>query len=119
LQLSLHALLLVCMDLQSTPLAIGGARGAAVSGLPPGASAPPPRPRPSQGGGIAGGGGPGGEGEDEVYYLGIIDILQQYDLRKRGETLFKGLVYPVAGLSAVNPEAYADRFVAFLRANTD
>lgn len=44
-------------------------------------------------GGAAAGGGGGAAGAfsrgDEIYYVGIIDILQQYNLHKRGETFIK------------------------------
>jgi hypothetical protein len=51
---------------------------------------------------------------EEVYYLGIIDILQQYNLRKVGESWMKSLRYKRADISAVDPALYAQRFVAFL-----
>lgn len=88
-----------------------------MTGLPPGALVPPPGPTAADGGGIGGVEADGGA-SDEVYYLGVIDILQQYDLRKRGETLVKSLVHPVAGLSAVSPAAYAARFTAFIAAHS-
>ena len=105
---------------QATPLAIAEGGGSA-TGLPPGATQPPPHPAP--GGEDGGGGGivgveSDGRPSDEVYYLGVIDILQQYDLRKRGETLVKSFLHPVAGLSSVSPRAYAARFVAYLTDNT-
>lgn len=51
----------------------------------------------------------------EIYFAGIIDILQFYNARKWGETIMK----KAAGnsedkISCVNPEAYAERFVAFM-----
>ena len=57
---------------------------------------------------------------DEIYYLGIIDVLQQYDLRKLGETVFKSLTRPAtaAGISSVRPAVYARRFVDFLDKHT-
>ena len=60
----------------------------------------------------------GGAASDEVYFLGVIDILQQYDLRKRGETFLKSWLHPLAGLSSVPPAAYAQRFVEFIAAHT-
>jgi 1-phosphatidylinositol-4-phosphate 5-kinase len=44
--------------------------------------------------------------------LGIIDILQTWDYRKRMERLVKTLVLcqDGQGISAVNPEHYASRF---------
>jgi 1-phosphatidylinositol-4-phosphate 5-kinase len=57
-----------------------------------------------------------GKETDEIYYMGIIDILQQYDLRKLGETVFKSLTMrsKASGISAVPPGRYASRFVEFL-----
>jgi len=51
----------------------------------------------------------------EIYFCGIIDILQHYNARKWGETMMR----KVAGneesqISCVDPEKYADRFVDFL-----
>ena len=95
-----------------------GEHGLPVSGLPPGATQPPPWPSARSGGGIEARGPDGGPAE-EVYFLGIIDILQQYDLRKMGETVLKSLVHPVAGISAVGPRFYAERFVEFLTEHTE
>jgi hypothetical protein len=67
----------------------------------------------ANGGGIRGM-EPDGTPSDEIYYFGIIDILQQYDLRKMGETVFKSFYQPVAGISAVPPKRYAERFVKFI-----
>jgi 1-phosphatidylinositol-4-phosphate 5-kinase len=51
----------------------------------------------------------------EIYYGGIIDILQLYNTRKWGETVVK----KVSGnseqeISCVDPETYANRFVKFI-----
>jgi 1-phosphatidylinositol-4-phosphate 5-kinase len=59
-----------------------------------------------------------GTDADEVYYMGVIDILQQYNTRKHMETFFKGLKYDPEEISSVNPHKYARRFVAFLDANS-
>lgn len=60
--------------------------------------------------------GPQGERlyEGKIYYMGIIDILQQYDARKRVETTYRRLESR-KGLepSCVSPIEYADRFVRF------
>jgi 1-phosphatidylinositol-4-phosphate 5-kinase len=57
-----------------------------------------------------------GKETDEIYYMVIIDILQQYDLRKLGETVFKSITMrsKASGISAVPPGRYASRFVEFL-----
>jgi hypothetical protein len=51
---------------------------------------------------------------------GIIDILQQYNVKKRGETLLKVLVMRSDRheISSVEPNEYAARFVRFMEANT-
>jgi hypothetical protein len=49
-----------------------------------------------------------------VYFLGIIDILQQYNTRKIAETFFKGLRHNRKQISAVNPDFYGDRFIEFM-----
>ncbi|CAI5741969.1 unnamed protein product [Hyaloperonospora brassicae] len=46
-----------------------------------------------------------------VYFLGIIDILQQYNTRKIAETLYKGLHHNRKHISAVEPEFYGKRFM--------
>jgi 1-phosphatidylinositol-4-phosphate 5-kinase len=51
---------------------------------------------------------------DEVYYFGIIDILQQYNIRKNLETIGRSLLVGRKGISCVPPREYADRFVQFL-----
>jgi 1-phosphatidylinositol-4-phosphate 5-kinase len=56
---------------------------------------------------------------DRVYYLGIIDILQQFGLRKAGERAIRAVYQPVAGISSVSPPAYAKRFVQFIADHTD
>ncbi len=49
-----------------------------------------------------------------VYYMGIIDILCQWDSKKRLERFFKSIRYDADGISAVPPEPYADRFHNFI-----
>jgi hypothetical protein len=99
-----------------------GARGGGVTGIrDEGASravVEPPHETAEAGLGIFGIESDGVTMADEIYYLGIIDILQQYDLRKRGETMLKAIYQPVSRISAVSPEFYAKRFVEFLREHT-
>jgi len=47
-----------------------------------------------------------------VYYIGIIDVLQTWDLTKRIENWFKTKILrrDPAGLSAIPPGEYAERF---------
>ena len=62
----------------------------------------------------------GGIVGSEVYYIGIIDILQQYNFRKIGEHAYKSLLRPSRAhhISAVTPSEYAMRFVRFLEGVT-
>lgn len=59
-----------------------------------------------------------GSPSDEVYFFGIIDILQQYDLKKQGETVLKSMLHPRSGISSVSPKMYATRYLKFLDAHT-
>eukprot|EP01029_Cantina_marsupialis_P005638 TRINITY_DN1615_c0_g1_i5.p1 TRINITY_DN1615_c0_g1~~TRINITY_DN1615_c0_g1_i5.p1 ORF type:complete len:269 (+),score=83.01 TRINITY_DN1615_c0_g1_i5:314-1120(+) len=51
---------------------------------------------------------------NEIYYMGIIDILQQYDLKKRAENFYKSIRHDARKISAVKPSQYADRFMEFM-----
>lgn len=51
---------------------------------------------------------------EEIYYLGIIDCLTRYNLKKKSEHFFKSMVSPEAGISAIPPERYGARFVKFI-----
>lgn len=50
----------------------------------------------------------------EKYILGVIDILTEYNTKKKMEYCFKKLVYG-DGISAVPPDIYADRFYQFMK----
>ncbi|EPY23884.1 1-phosphatidylinositol-4-phosphate 5-kinase [Strigomonas culicis] len=50
----------------------------------------------------------------EIYYIGIIDILQRYNLRKHMETFFLGMGNGYARISCANPNDYAARFISFM-----
>ena len=52
--------------------------------------------------------------QKEVYYFGIIDILQPYNLRKRVEHALKSVIEGEEAMSCVDPDTYASRFQAFL-----
>lgn len=51
-----------------------------------------------------------------TYFFGVVDILQEYTLRKKVEHLWKTRIlrYDRRGLSAVNETAYGNRFLKFL-----
>lgn len=52
--------------------------------------------------------------EGKIYYMGVIDILQQYNARKRVETTYRKVeVRGQQEPSCVSPQDYADRFVRF------
>ncbi|GMH25075.1 hypothetical protein Nepgr_026918 [Nepenthes gracilis] len=51
---------------------------------------------------------------DVVLYLGIIDILQDYSMRKKIEHAYKSMQYDPRTISAVDPELYSRRFINFL-----
>jgi len=49
-----------------------------------------------------------------VYYLGVIDILCEYNTRKKLENIFKSIRYDSKGISAIPAKDYADRFYNFI-----
>lgn len=51
---------------------------------------------------------------DVVLYMGIIDILQEYNLRKKIEHAYKSLQFDPVTISVVEPKFYAERFINFL-----
>ncbi|KAM3340263.1 phosphatidylinositol 4-phosphate 5-kinase 9 [Capsicum galapagoense] len=52
---------------------------------------------------------------DVVLYVGIIDILQEYNLRKRIEHAYKSVLFDSISISAVEPTFYSQRFLQFIR----
>lgn len=65
---------------------------------------------------------PGNDGKEsihEVYdvvlYLGIIDILQEYNMTKKIERAYKSLQFDSISISAVDPEFYSHRFLDFIQ----
>ncbi|KPA82393.1 phosphatidylinositol-4-phosphate-5-kinase-likep ro tein [Leptomonas pyrrhocoris] len=50
----------------------------------------------------------------EIYYIGIIDILQEYNTRKRLENVVFGTMHDRKRISCVDPNDYASRFIAFM-----
>lgn len=60
----------------------------------------------------------GARGE-EIYFVGVIDILQQYNMNKRMETFLKSFVHDSNQISSVNSQFYAKRFVKFVSDHSD
>ncbi|EGC28788.1 hypothetical protein DICPUDRAFT_85137, partial [Dictyostelium purpureum] len=54
-----------------------------------------------------------------VYYLGLIDILTTYNLKKRGENALKGIFFDRTKISAVNPKDYQSRFIKYIESIFD
>jgi 1-phosphatidylinositol-4-phosphate 5-kinase len=57
-----------------------------------------------------------GSETDSVLFLGVIDLLQEWTLGKKAEAFVKSNIMnrDEDGLSAVNPERYAERFIDFM-----
>ena len=55
------------------------------------------------------------EKENEIYYMGIIDILTNYDCIKVGEFVYKSIRYCTKKMSCVSPAAYQERFIDYLQ----
>ncbi|KAG2410392.1 Phosphatidylinositol 4-phosphate 5-kinase [Vigna angularis] len=51
---------------------------------------------------------------DVVLYMGIIDILQEYTVKKKLEHACKSLQYDPMTISVVKPQTYAERFINFM-----
>lgn len=52
---------------------------------------------------------------DVVLYMGIIDILQEYNLKKKLEHAYKAMKIGPETISVVEPKLYAKRFFNFLQ----
>mmetsp|Transcript_15421 Transcript_15421/g.22866 ORF Transcript_15421/g.22866 Transcript_15421/m.22866 type:complete len:84 (-) Transcript_15421:1088-1339(-) len=54
-------------------------------------------------------------GKDVIYYMGVIDFLQPWTVKKRLERDLKGLVgYDKTAISCVAPSDYSTRFLSFI-----
>ncbi|PNT75254.1 hypothetical protein BRADI_1g29140v3 [Brachypodium distachyon] len=51
---------------------------------------------------------------DVVLYIGIIDILQEYNMRKKIEHAYKSIKYDPLSISVVEPKFYCERFLRFI-----
>ncbi|KAG6596498.1 Phosphatidylinositol 4-phosphate 5-kinase 9, partial [Cucurbita argyrosperma subsp. sororia] len=54
------------------------------------------------------------EAYDVVLYLGIIDILQEYNMSKKIEHAYKSLQFDSISISSVDPTFYSQRFLQFI-----
>lgn len=52
---------------------------------------------------------------DVVIYLGIIDILQEYNIKKKMEHACKSVKFDPLSISVVEPKIYSKRFITFLK----
>lgn len=52
---------------------------------------------------------------DVVLYLGIIDILQEYNISKKVEHAYKSIQFDSISISAVDPTFYSERFLEFIQ----
>ncbi|KVH90510.1 MORN motif-containing protein [Cynara cardunculus var. scolymus] len=52
---------------------------------------------------------------DVVLYLGIIDILQEYNIQKKIEHKYKSFQFDSLSISAVDPTFYSERFLEFIQ----
>ncbi|CAM9359191.1 unnamed protein product [Laminaria digitata] len=59
-----------------------------------------------------------GDGPEEIYWLGVIDVLQVYTKMKHAETWYKGMGRTRSELSCVAPELYCQRFIKFMEEHT-
>ncbi|OWM82463.1 hypothetical protein CDL15_Pgr002037 [Punica granatum] len=55
------------------------------------------------------------ESYDVVLYLGIIDILQEYNMTKKIEHAYKSIQFDSLSISAVDPAFYSRRFLEFIQ----
>jgi hypothetical protein len=56
----------------------------------------------------------GRSSREELYYVGLIDVLQQYNLSKKLETVTKGLFFDAQGISVIPPDEFAPRLLALI-----
>ena len=50
-----------------------------------------------------------------MLYLGVIDILQDYNMSKKFEHAYKSLQFDSLSISAVDPTFYSQRFLQFIQ----
>jgi len=54
----------------------------------------------------------GRSSREQLYHLGIVDVLQQYNMAKKIETTAKSLFYDAQGISVIPPDEFAQRLLA-------
>jgi len=52
--------------------------------------------------------------KSEVYFIGIIDTLTEYNYKKKGELLAKSLIHHPDGISAASPTRYRKRYLKYV-----
>ena len=57
------------------------------------------------------------EPEEVILYMGIIDILQDYNTRKLFERGLKSILHDSYAISVAPPKLYANRFYDFMSSN--
>jgi 1-phosphatidylinositol-4-phosphate 5-kinase len=53
----------------------------------------------------------------EIYFLGVIDILQNFGVRKKLENMIRSITEDSNGISALPPDPYSNRFLGFVFKN--
>lgn len=56
-----------------------------------------------------------GEEKNEIYFIGIIDILTIYNFKKKSEHTLKSFFHDATQISAVPPAPYRERFVNYVK----
>jgi len=51
---------------------------------------------------------------EEVYFMGIIDIMQEFNAMKKGENMIKSFIYKQNEISSVDANLYYERFNVFM-----
>ncbi|ORM40840.1 26S proteasome non-ATPase regulatory subunit 14 -like protein [Babesia sp. Xinjiang] len=60
-----------------------------------------------------------GEHRDKLYFVGLVDVLTQWDFRKKAESVWRRLqTFNNPGVSCVAPQQYATRLVDFIKQRT-
>ncbi|GFE55024.1 hypothetical protein BaOVIS_024280 [Babesia ovis] len=61
-----------------------------------------------------------GKNRDKLYFVGLIDVLTQWDLRKKAESFWRRIqTLNNQGVSCVPPQQYGERLLAFIKKRTN